>query len=174
MKYLKYFEKYKNYNNININNPENGDFYYVPFSFFKDEICIKNENDWVLCLNNKFHYDYIKDQQIENSLTKNLDKINIDKDWTNYLDKDEIFSGDRPDKHVLRIAKLVKELKNNKPLKPVLMFFDDRYFQYGIPNFIEDGSHRIRALQFLNYDTFPAYIHGNYSKYLIKKIKEYE
>lgn len=51
------------------------------------------------------------------------------------------------------------------------MFFDERAYQHDIKNYIEDGNHRIRAMQYLKFDYFPAYLYGNFSKYLLKYLK---
>ncbi len=172
MKYIKRYSVFnesislKRYNNINnIVDGEKVDFYQIPFQMFNDEICIKNKNKEVLCLYNNFYYNFVKDSDIKKALTKDLSKININKDWSQ--DMKTILAYENINIHVLRIAKLVIEIKNNISITPVLMWFDDRSFIYSIPSYIEDGNHRIRALQFLGYDCFPAYIHGNFSKYLI-------
>ncbi len=178
MKHLKKYElfteslkKYNFYSNINnFLNDENVEYHQIPFEFFKKEQCIKNSEDWVLCLNRKFYYDFIKDSDITKCLKMDLSKINITKDWSTQTKT--IFAYENINIHTLRIAKLVLEMKNNKAITPVSMFFDDRSFIHSIPNYIEDGNHRIRAIKYLKYDGFPAFIHGNYSQYLIDFLKK--
>lgn len=158
---------YKKINNIVDN--EKVKYYNIPFNLFEKGICIKNSEKEVLCFSNKFYYDFIKDAEIKKALKLDLSKIDITDDWTDKMKT--TFAYENSDIHTLRIAKLVLEIQNNIPITPVLFFFDDRSFIYKIPNYVEDGNHRIRALKFLKYDYFPAYVHGNFTKYLLKYLK---
>lgn len=164
-------KKYKNINNI-VDNDE-VDYYQVPFDLFKKNKCF--EKDDVLCLSYNFVYDYIKDSDIDEFLETDLSDIDITKDWSSVKTgekfKFETAYSDK-NKHIKRIAKLVNEIINGEYITPVLMYFDDRSYMYDIKNYIEDGNHRIRALQYLKYDYFPAYIHGNFSDLLIKHLKQ--
>lgn len=166
----------------NIDNMEDGepiDYYNVPFSLGENGVCItgynKNtpEDKYVLCLTNYYIYDYVTDDMIANELKNDLSNVDVSRDWTNYNDGYE-HSGTDKNKHAKRIAKLVQELKQNKPLKPVSMYFDERSYIHDIYNYIEDGNHRIRALQYLKYSGYPAYIHGGHSEFLIKYIRDNE
>lgn len=184
LSFNKYFIIEKNYNYIDNSvewENEPLPFYYVPFKFPDDEIGLKdNENYFLSFPSENFVYDYIKDSDIEEVLKLDLSNIDISKDWTNVKDENDTIytftAYDNKNKHVLRIAKLVKEIQNNIPIKPVIMYFDERAYVHDIKNYIEDGNHRIRALQFLKYDTYPAYIGGHHAKqlieYLLKNIKQ--
>ena len=154
------------YNYINVEHLNSAEYYQVPFKILENEICIYCENiEFNLCFRNGGYYDFITDDEIKKCLNLDLEHINIEKGWEGQTDG--FFAFQNVDIHTLRITKLVKEILNNKPIKPISMFFDDRSFQYSIPNYIEDGNHRIRALKYLKYDYFPAFIHGNSAKYLI-------
>lgn len=176
-KFLEFLLENKIYTNVdNTYENEKFDYYQVPFSLFKSNVCIKDDYDWVLCFGDKlnFVYDYISDEEIKKHLHKDLSNIDITVDWTSVPNNKFKFETAYEDieKHSLRIAKLVQEIKNGNKIKPISMLFDDRAFQYGLRSYIEDGNHRIRALQFLKYDYFPAVITGNYSKYLIEYLKD--
>ena len=164
MKYLKRFNESKIYNNINIDDVDK--YYQVPFSIFSNEgLCLGDEDEYKLCFGNtNFYYDIIKDSQIEKYLDNNLDDINIDKGWER--SKFEFANSDI-EYHAKRIAKIIAEIKSGKKINPVSMFFDERAYEFA-PNYIDDGNHRIRALKYLGYDYFPAYIYGSHAKYLIK------
>lgn len=155
---------------LNINNINDYIFYQIPFQFFKEGKCIKGDDDYVLCFSSNFVYDYITDDDIEKALKQDLSKIDVSKDWTFYNNKNYENAYTDKSKHVLRIAKLVNEIKNGNEIVPISMFFDERSYVSDIKNYIEDGNHRIRALQYLKYDYFPAYVYGNFTKYLIKEL----
>lgn len=162
--------KLKTYDNINnIVDGEKIDFYQVPFELGVKETCIKKD-DWVLCLSNHYVYDYIKDEDISKALKEDLSNIDISKDWTNSISGFENAYTNK-ESHTKRIAKIVQSLLNKEELTPISMFFDDRAYSMDCKNYIEDGNHRIRALQYLKYDCFPAYIYGNFSKELIDHLK---
>lgn len=158
---------YIEYDNIYAN------FYQVPFILGKKGICIKGKDDYVLCLSDSYVYDYITDSDIKKHLKKDLIDVDITTDWTNI--KTDSFNFEtaytNKDKHILRICKLIQEMKKNMPIKPINMFFDERAYLCDIKNYIDDGNHRIRALQYLKYDYYPAYIYGNFSEYLIEYLK---
>ena len=155
---------------LNINNINDYIFYQIPFKFFKEGKCIKGDDDYVLCFSSNFVYDYITDDDIEKALKQDLSKIDVSKDWTFYNNKNYENAYTDKSKHVLRIAKLVNEIKNGVEIVPISMFFDERSYFCDIKNYIEDGNHRVRALQYLKYDYFPAYVYGNFTKYLIKEL----
>jgi hypothetical protein len=175
MIYLKLFENfdlkfYESVNNIN-------DYYYyqIPFYFYEKEFEFKPDdvdNSFSLYFSNSnFYYDkLISDEEIENALKLDLENIDISKDWNGQTGG--FFAYENINIHILRIAKLVSEIRKNIPIKPVSLMFDERAFEYHIPNYIEDGNHRIRALKFLKYDGFPAYVWGSHAKSLIKKLTE--
>jgi hypothetical protein len=171
MKYLKEFKIYNNINNFDDVYPEPIDYYQIPFSLYDNGICIEGEDDYVLCFDNHFVYDYISDVDIEKHLKKDLNDIDISTDWTNIKNHSKKFEFEtaytNKEKHELRIAKLIQEIKLGKKIRPISMFFDERAYQHDIKNYIEDGNHRIRALQYSKYDYFPAYLYGNFSKFLI-------
>lgn len=173
MKYLKLFEGFnKKYTNINnIIDGEQIDFYQIPFALgYGQGTCIPDDENYVVCISNNYVYDYISDDDIKVYLNKDLSEIDITKDWTsmNSNDKFEFETAyTNKEKHTLRVAKIVQELLENKKLTPVIMYFDSMSYNYDIKNHIEDGNHRIRALQYLNYDYYPAFIGGSHSKYLI-------
>ena len=124
-----------------------------------------NDDGWALVFTPYFVYDYITNEDIKKALTLDLSNIDITTDWINVPDKKDgiyITAYTNTNKHILRVAKLVQELKQNKQLTPICVFFDDSAFTMDISNYIEDGNHRIRALQYLNYTHFPAYIYGNF------------
>lgn len=170
---MKYIKKYKSFESISqLKNYENIDtsdydvWYYIPFSLGENDVCISDEDNWLVCWSNNYVYDYISDIDIKNALNENLDNIDISKDWTNYINGFETaYSNNKF--HTLRIAKIIKDLLSNKPLKPISVHFSMDSYQHDMKNHIMDGNHRIRALQYLKYDTFPAYIGGGHSKYLI-------
>lgn len=168
MKILK-FNELNVYNNIKSNDK----YYQVPFDLFEKGKCIKGEDEFVLCFSNSFVYDYISDEDIKKSLKKDLTNIDVSKDWTNFIIKYET-AYDNKEYHSLRVAKIVSEIKNGNPITPISLFFDERSYQCDIKNFIDDGNHRIRALQFLKYDYFPAFIYGNFSKYLIELLDNFK
>lgn len=173
-KYHNYINENKLYKNINnFVDGEKIDYYNVPFDLMESGKCF-DKDGYVLCLSDNFVYDYIKDSDIDKNLDDDLSNIDISKDWTS-IKPDEKFNFETAfsdkKKHIKRVAKLVNEIRNGEKLTPVLMYFDDRSYMYDIKNYIEDGNHRIRALQYLKYDYFPAYIHGNFSDLLIDYIK---
>lgn len=174
MKHIKLYEEYNNFSKIynNLNNNDEGIITQIPFSLWEDEICIYCENiDYNLCFGGNFYYDNkIKDDEIKNALNKDLTITDINKNWED--DMESIFATEKLDIHTLRVAKLVKEIQDNKNINPVSMFFDDRSFGYRIPSYIEDGNHRIRALKYLEYTHFPAFVYGNGSESLIKYLNK--
>ena len=169
MRYLNPYKLFESGKYLNINNINDYKFYQVPFSLFNKGECIEGEDKWVLCFSPNFVYDYISDNEIRDALRLDLSKIDISKDWV-YSSKNYEDAYTNKDKHVLRIAKLIKEIQSGNPITPISMFFDERSFAHDIKNYVEDGNHRIRALQYLGYDYFPAYIYGNFSSYLIDKL----
>jgi hypothetical protein len=168
--------QYKFYKNIdNIVDGEPLVYYNVPFELGEKGIGFSDTEDWKHYLGNQYVYDYIKDIDIKEALKEDLSNINISVDWTSIKEDDiinNISAYQNKNKHSLRIAKLVKEMLDNKPIRPVSMFFDAMSYNYDIKNNIEDGNHRIRALQYLKYDGFPAYIYGGHSKYLIEYLNQ--
>jgi hypothetical protein len=159
----------------NVVNNEEINYYNVPFELGKKGIGFSDSENWKHYLGDNYVYDYIEDSDIKEALKEDLTNIDISVDWTNIPEKDinnNISAYQNKNKHVLRVAKLVKEILDNKPLKPVSMYFDAMSMTYDIKNDIEDGNHRIRALQYLKYDGFPAYIYGSHSKYLIEYLEK--
>ena len=109
-----------------------------------------------------FAYDYISDEEIEESF-QYIQFVNIEIEWQD--DYELSNNKNIPDKlkHAIRVAKLVDIIRNNKGIDAVS--FDT--YSKGL-SFISDGHHRIRALQYLQYEYFPASIAGTIS--LIQKI----
>lgn len=163
MKYLKLFEDFgKKYFNVKLE--DDGEYYQVPFSIFNEEIGFGE--DYKLFFNSWLYYDDIAtDEDIYKYLNSDLNDISVNKDWSNYTK--DIFAKTNKEFHVKRIAKIVHELKKHVPINPVMMFFDERAYEF-CPNYIEDGNHRLRALYYLKYDYFPVYIYGSHAKYLIE------
>jgi hypothetical protein len=168
------------YNKINnLVDGEDIPFYQVPFSLFDNEECIigylPNTNDeYSMCFSDAFVYDYVMDSDIQKALSEDLSSVDITKDWTMAYNNDNKFRYESAytdkEKHAIRIAKLVQTVKDGEMISPILMYFDDKAWTYDIKNYIEDGNHRIRALQYLNYTHFPAYINGDFRQYLIDYI----
>lgn len=171
-KFINESKHYKFYNNVD-NTEDKLQYHNIPFDICYQEKMF-DDGEFSHCFIDKFVYDYITDEDIEQYLNTDLSEINIEKDWsyTNEFNYDTAYSN--KDKHAKRIAKLVNEIKQNKPLKPCAVYFDPQSYQYDIFNNVEDGNHRIRALQYLKYDGFPAYISGSHSKLLIEYLKEVE
>lgn len=179
MKYLELFEEFGNSNKnkyIKINNFVDGEkleYHQVPFSLgYGEGICIDDAERWSVCISNNFVYDYIKDDDIQKVLKNDLKNIDISRDWAS-VDSDVSNIGfetayTNKNKHILRVAKLVQEIQQNKPISPILMYFDAMSSNYDIKNHIEDGNHRIRALQYLKFNYYPAYIYGSHAD----KLKE--
>lgn len=178
MKHLKLFESFHSKKYLHINNivdNERVDFYQVPFSLGEnDGTCLYDSDDWGVCISDYYVYDYILDSDIEEALKLDLSEIDVSKDWSysysNEFRYETAFSN--KEKHILRVAKLVKEILDNKDIIPISMNFDIMSTNYDIKNHIEDGNHRIRALQFLKYDFYPAYIYGSHSRLLIEYLSK--
>ncbi len=153
----------KIYNNINIIDYDV--FYQIPFEWFK----VNKEfgDDFKLFLGSNFIYDYITDQDITNELNNDLSSVDLSKGW----ESESHHSGNNTNNiHTKRIAKLVLSLKNNEALKPISFWISEESYQHDCYNFIEDGNHRIRALQYLKYTHFPAYVYGSHSKFVISEL----
>lgn len=171
--YLNETNKHHNfYKNIDIIEEMHGIKYYnIPFDICTSEK-IFDDGEYSHCFISNFVYDYITDEDIEKYLKTDLSEINIEDDWINDKNYNSYeHASSNNERHAKRIAKLVNEIKKNKPLKPCCVFFDPQSYQYDIFNNVEDGNHRIRALQYLKYDGFPAYIGGSHSKILIEYLK---
>lgn len=110
-----------------------------------------------------FAYDGITDNIINTCLNKpdwlNLCNLNIE--WQD--DNTLMHTKQIPEqyKHASRVAVLIKAIEAGNGITPVT--FDT----IGV-NYIIDGNHRIRALQFLDFKYFPAYCSGDMDE--IKKM----
>lgn len=151
----------------NINNVNDYIYYQIPFAWFYENK--EFGDDFILILNSHFVYDYIKDSDIENSLREDLSDVNLSKGWESDVQHSRFNSGNI---HTKRIAKLVKSILNNEPLTPISFWISDNSYQHDCYNFIEDGNHRLRALQYLKYTHFPAYVYGSHEKYVIKELEK--
>lgn len=165
----------KVYKNVNdIIDFEKIEIYQIPFTLGDgDGTCIYNaDSDWNCCIGKYYVYDFIKDNEITDVLQKDLSHIDISKGWE-YQQSDEFETAyTNKEKHIFRIAKLVQEMKKGEKINPIQMCFDSLSYHYDMVNHIQDGNHRIRALQYLNYDCFPAIVYGSHTKDLIKFIEE--
>lgn len=170
MKFIKTFEKYNNHKFYDyVSLEEDSVYYQIPFNYLDSGKCFKNNDDYLLCLNgSKFYYDeLITDDDINNALKLDLQDIDISKDWSQTTKT--TFAFEKINIHTLRCAKLVEEIQKNISINPIHFWFDEYSFKY-VKNYIEDGNHRIRALKYLKYDGFPAYVYGSHSKYLIEDL----
>lgn len=167
MKYIRLFEEFtgKVYNNIDTS--EYDVYYQIPFQWFYDGK--EFGDDYKLFLGERFIYDYIKDEEIEKELESDLSNVDLSKSW----ESDTFHSGDNKDNiHTKRIAKLVQSLQNNEPLRPISFWISENSYMHDCYNFIEDGNHRLRALQYLGYDYFPAYVYGSHEKFILEELKK--
>lgn len=145
---------------INVNNAYN-EAEYVLFSTFQN----------IDFLFNGFQYDSITDEDIKYCLNLDfLDKINIDIDWEDdyFLYNTNIVPESL--KHAVRIAKIVQCILNGNFLMNPVSF--DTFSEYNCLSCINNGHHRIRALQFLGYEGFPVTLSGELDFIdSIKKVK---
>lgn len=175
MKYLQRYSLFTESNSLeSLKVNSDGEYHLIPFSLFKDEVCITGIDNYVLCFSNNFVYDYITDDDITKSLNLDLSGVDITKDWASVPvgGKYEYeHAKTNKDRHTHRIAKLVNEIKSGTPITPISLCFDEQSYMHDIPNYIEDGNHRIRALQYLGYEYFPAYVYGSFTTYLLEYLK---
>lgn len=137
---------------------------------------IYNEADWVKFDNmlnwdypimSGYQYDDITDDDITSALNDQL-LTNIDPqiDWEDdeYLDE----TIDIPDelKHSYRVAAIVKDILKSNKINPISI---DTAAVHKCCSCITNGHHRIRALQYLKYDGFPAILSGYVT--ILKKLK---
>jgi len=104
-----------------------------------------------------YQYDSISDELINEALNHpDIKHIDINIDW-----EDDKFLQDHnmreEMKHPMRIAKLVIHFRNSGAVYPVSI---DTYARNYCKSCVSNGHHRIRALQFMGYDSFPAYCAG--------------
>lgn len=126
-------------------------------------------NIWEYPIWKGYQYDNITDTEIEKVLSNYqniLLKINPNLDWEDDYYLRECL--DIPDelKHAARIAKLVQVILIGNKVTPITI---DTFSVDNCKNCIPNGHHRIRALQYLKYDRFPASLSGY--TYLIKQLK---
>jgi hypothetical protein len=115
-------------------------------------------------LANFFNYYKVSDDEISDHLkSKDLESLDIKNGW-NHADKNMTPSSVEKNIHVMRIAKLVNEIKQSGFNNPVELKFND----YSKSLMVVDGHHRLRALIYLNFHSFPAIITG--SKKTINKL----
>ena len=119
-------------------------------------ISFEKIKNWTHPVRKGFQYDSISNELIVMALAHPyLNKIDISIDW-----EDDHALREQKDiheelKHPLRIAKLIEHIRNDGGINPVDL---DTYSN--CCSCICNGHHRIRALQFLGYDCFPAYCSG--------------
>lgn len=91
---------------------------------------------------------------LDNPNIYNLIDLEINNDWqdANLLAESKNIADDM--KHVLRVAMLVKRFTNGYKVNPVSIDTFSR-----APSFLE-GHHRLLALKYLGYKSFPAYLSG--------------
>lgn len=107
---------------------------------------------------NGFAYDDISDDEITQVLENDrfiVESVNLNKGWQTQVNNIET--------HIHRIAKLTQEIgilgiKKEYSISMTVSFngfFSRFYFNaFKCPSLICDGHHRIRALQYLGYDSF--------------------
>lgn len=102
-----------------------------------------------------FAYDSITDKEITNGFSY-IKYCDIEKDWQedNNLCKTDKVPTEL--KHATRIAALVLEIEKGKGIYPISF---DTYANKS-PSGIYDGNHRIRALQYIKSEYFPATLSG--------------
>jgi hypothetical protein len=136
------------------------DVFYVKF---------KHIEKWDYSIWKGFQYDYISDEMITNALNySNLDNIDLNIDWEDdyLLQNDNSISDEF--KHAIRIAGLVKKIQSNgiEIIQPIII---DTFTVETCCSCIYNGHHRIKALQYLKYDRFPASLNGYNSE--LKKLR---
>jgi hypothetical protein len=102
-----------------------------------------------------FAYDGITDEEITNGFSY-IKYCDIEREWqedTNLYETDKV---PIELKHATRIAALVLEIEEGKGIDPV--YFDT--YAHKSPSGISDGNHRIRALQYIKSEYFPASLSG--------------
>jgi hypothetical protein len=106
-----------------------------------------------------FQYDDIPDDDIDRALADDaLFSINTDLDWED--DKVLRESQRIPDrlKHAYRVAALVKSIETRKLEKAIEL---DTFCTVRCRSCIPNGHHRIRALQYLGFDSAPFSLSGH-------------
>lgn len=91
---------------------------------------------------------------LDDNNLKDIVESEIDRDWQ---DAQLLFESDSiPDdmKHIVRIAMLVKRVSAGHTINPVSI---DTFSN--APSFLE-GHHRVLALKYMGYKSFPAYLSG--------------
>jgi hypothetical protein len=170
MKYLKYYKLFESVENVkiydNIDDINDYDYYQIPFSWFKEHK--EFGDDYKVYLFDNFIYDYITDNDISIELENDISDVDLSKGWESITSHSK---NNESNIHTKRIAKIVEGLLNNKPLIPISFWISEIAYQYDCYNFIEDGNHRLRALQYLKYSHFPAYVYGSHEKFVIDELK---
>jgi len=102
-----------------------------------------------------FAYDFITDDEIITAFSY-ISYCDIEKEWQDDITLYETKMVPDSIKHAIRIAALVEAIRDGKGIDPVAF---DTYAHLS-PSCIYDGNHRIRALQYLKFDFFPANLSG--------------
>ena len=101
-------------------------------------------------------YRYLTDDQIRRSVGEDdLSAVNLDAWWAMEGGNDSTGPGNPI--HLPRIAKLVLAIRNGALVVPLKIDADESQCCYCVT----DGHHRIRALQYLKRNSFPAQLRGN-------------
>jgi hypothetical protein len=106
-----------------------------------------------------FQYDFIPDAMITWALTwSRLDQVDLSIGWEDdiFLYNEESLSGEL--KHALRVARLVKHIREGGTVYPVEL---DTFNVNNCCSCISDGHHRIRALQYLKLPAVPISLNGH-------------
>jgi hypothetical protein len=131
---------------------------------YKEAVWVKFDdiNNWDFIILKNFQYDFVTDSDIDFCLNHpDLNNVNPHIDWEDdhYLANIKNIKNEL--KHAMRIASLILEFnKINSSINPIdIDTMAANHCFSSIPN----GHHRIRALQYLGYDGFPAYLNGHCS-----------
>lgn len=152
--------------NLKIVNPDNAPVYWVYFKPIRTNNIYKYPDLWM----GAFVWDWVPFKIIEKYLKqKNMD--NVDSPWqiSEEGKKACLLNTEGPEWkifHAKRIADIVNQLKEFKIIKPC----DLEFCPSSLEDIVKDGHHRIRALEYLGFDGFPAVISG-YMSYIDEGLK---
>lgn len=127
---------------------------------YPEDLCwidLKRLEEWDWPERAGFAYDEIKDEEIIAYLVSDKSQLDVDISIEWQDDKESLKRNEWKTFHAKRIAALVREMTEGKPIKPVEL---DTFANVRCPSCIVDGHHRIRALQYLGFEKIPAYCSG--------------
>jgi hypothetical protein len=132
---------------------DSNDFYWILFKPIREW---KEGNPYPELWPCGFAWDWCSNDDIKNALLTNIERQDLNKDWQDCIkETDRETEEDFKKFHIERIALLAQLILEGNEIE--LIGMELMSIEYDI---ISDGNHRIRALEYLGYDAFPAWISG--------------